>query len=320
MSGSRRKRVQAMRRWVEGDTVNATLYRSDGLYKFARRQDQDEWSARAVDGEDWPVKNPYGVVPVVEIPVNRKLRAGSFAYARGEYEHCTGLMDRINLLTYLGLVVAVWMGFPLRGTIGEAIMKDDDGNPIPPFESRPDSVVALENKDASMFQLDAADRKNLSVFAELDQLAAVTKTARHYFPIGDGISNIAEPTIRAFEGAMHAGVTSHKASAGEGFEELLRLGGVMLPEPVTLSPRAELDWKDHESRSLAERADAAVKLASIPGLPWQAVAERALNATHDEINRWEADLASSGFGAIVREALQPTVPPVTEPPVAVPTG
>jgi hypothetical protein len=45
---------------------------------------------------------------------------------------------------------------------------------------------------------------------------------------------------------------------GEGWEEVLRLAGKILD--VELSPQAEMQWMKHESRSLAEQADAFVKL------------------------------------------------------------
>lgn len=237
--------------------------------------------------------------------MNRRLKPGSFAHARGEFEDVTGLIDRINLITFVSLVVAIWLGFPLRGVIGDKIMRDDDGNQIPPFESRPDSVVQFENPEAKLVELKAADRSNLSVYPELTELAASTATPRHYFPIEGAIANVSEPTIRAFEGAMHATVNgSHKPSLGEGWEEVLRLSGLMFEQPVELSPRASLQWADHESRSLGERADAALKLSQA-GLPWQGVADLALNLGQDQISRYAAEQAGTAFGELLREAQTP---------------
>jgi hypothetical protein len=303
--GSRRHRVAALRRWAEGDRVLCTLYRPDGIFKFQRDRSVADWERREPVGEAWPLRNPLGVVPVVELAVNRRLKPGGFAHARGEFEDVTGLMDRINLLTFLGLVVAVWMGFPLRGVIGDKIMRDDDGNALPPFESRPDSVVQFENPDAKLVDFKAAGRENLSIFDELTQLAAATSTPRHYLPMGGGISNVSEPTIRAFEGGMHATVNgSHKPSLGEGWEEVLRLSGRMLDEPVELSQRAAIQWADHESRSLGERADAALKLSQA-GLPWQGVADLALNLGQDQIARYAAEQAGSAFGDLLTAAQAP---------------
>jgi hypothetical protein len=260
----------------------------------------------------------------VEIAVNRRLKPGSFPHARGEFAHCTGLIDRINLLTFLGLVVAVWMGFPMRGVIGDKIkrrvLKDDDGNPLldedtgkakteqlPPFDQQAGSVFQLENPEAKLAEFAAADRKNLSVFAELDQLAVITKTPRHYFPLEQGMSNLSADAIMASEGGMHAAVTGHKATLGEGWEEVARLAGRILG--VELSQQASIEWMKHESRSLAEQADAFVKLSggsSGNGLPWMAAAEIALNVTQDQLNRWSAERAKDPLMQLLAASKQPT--------------
>ena len=324
--GSRRKRKAALRRWKEGDTMYATLYRADGLYKFkgpkgSASTTSGDWEKREVKDEDWPLANPLNEVPVVEIAINRRLKSGSFPYARGEFAHSTGLIDRINLLTFLGLVVAFWMGFPLRGVIGDKIRRevlvDDDNNPIidaatgkpktralPPFDQRPDSVVQLENPEAKLVQLDAADRKNLSIFAETEQLAVITKTPRHYFPIEHGMSNLSPEGVNAWEGPMHAAVKGHKSTTGEGWEEVNRLAGKIIN--IEITPQAEMVWMDHESRSLAERADAASKLKDV--IPPMAVAELALNATAEQIARWGSQAALSPIFKLLEDAKADGVP------------
>jgi len=318
--GSRRKRTAALRRWNEGRTTYATLYRPDGVYKFKGPDDSastvtDTWEKRSVKDESWPLANPFNAVPVVEIAVNRRLKPGAFPYTRGEFAHCIGLIDRINLLTFLGLVVAIDLGFPIRGVTGDKIrrrvLKDDDGNTliddvtgkekteaVAPFQNIPGSVAQFENPEARTFEFKAADRGNMSVFAELDQLAVITKTPRHYFPLEQGMSNLSAEAIMASEGAMHAGVTGHKSTLGEGWEEVNRLSGQVLG--VELSQRAETVWMDHQSRSLAERADAASKLKDVvPGL---AVAEIALNATQEQIARWQQMSAADPLAQLVTAA------------------
>lgn len=332
--GSRHIRTAALRRWAEGGRVYATLYRPEGLYKYQGPRDSAntptssvEWERREVDGEEWPLPNIFadGSIPVVELRVNGRLKPGRFPHARGEYAHVLGLIDRINLLTFLGLVIAFWMGFPLRGVLGaklkHELLVDDDGQPLmdeatgkqktrskPPFDAHPDSVFQIEDPTAKLAEFKAADRKNLSIFAELDELAMLSKTARHYFPLENGMSNLAAEAIVASEGGMLAAVTGHKSSLDDGEEEVLRLGGKLLDRPVELSSRAELQWKKHESRSLAEMADAFVKLsggASGNGLPWMAAAELALNATQDQLARWESQAAVNPLAQLVAAAQQP---------------
>lgn len=329
--GSRRHRVGALRRWSDDDdTVYATLYRQEAVYKFVQTKDRTRGGGRFKIGEDWweprgetlaeyQTPNPLGVVPVIELPVNRRLKPGSFGFARGEYEHCTGLIDRINLLTFLGLVVAFWQGFPLRGVTGQRInwefLVDDAGVPLldangvqrkrakPPFDATADTVFQLEDPAAKLQEFQAADRSNLSVLAELDQLATITKTPRHHFPLSSGMSNLSADAIRASEGGMNAKVVEHKGSLGEAWEETLRVGGLALPDPVYLSPRAELLWQDHEARSMAERADAAVKLRDI--LPRQVLWERYLNATQEDTARWEALMVNDVLRDLLAQATAP---------------
>lgn len=327
-----RHRIAAMRYWCdEDDRHYITLYRTEGLYKFVEAREQTDrddhvkvggtyFAARAAIGrngepEPWPLDNPFGVVNVVEIATNRRLTAGSFPYARGEFSHCLGLLDRINLLTFLGLVVAVWMGFPLRYTIGDKILRDDDDEPIPPFESKPDTVVQLENPEAKLGQLAAADRKNLSIFDELAQLATVTKTPAHYFPTSTGLSNISADMIRALEGGLHAkndGI--HKPFIGQGWEEVNRVGGLMLPEPVRVPPEAAIVWMDKESRSLAEAADAAVKLKDI--LPPLFIAEKFLNLTQEEIGQIESESMGNALTQLLAAAREPVPTEAAGAPVA----
>jgi len=342
--GSRRKRTAALRRWSEGEgdkkTIYATLYRPDGLYKFQGKEGEGQsakvhWEKRVVEDEEWPLELPErleGTVPVVEIAVNRRLKPGRYPHARGEFAHCTGLIDRINLLTFLGLVVAIWMGFPLRGILGgkiqRRILRDDDDNPlvdeqsgkpkteaVPPFDAHPDSVFQVEGPDVRLAEFQAADRKNLSIFDELQQLAVISKTPRHYFPMEGGISNIATETVNAYEGAMHAAVTGHKSTLGEGWEEVNRLCGRILG--VEISQRAEMVWMDHESRSLAERADAASKLKDV--VPAMAIAELALNATQEQISRWQSQRAVDPLMSLIEAARSENGGP-TPAPAPVPGG
>lgn len=336
--GSRRQRVAAVRRWLDEDedATYATLYTPDAVFKFRKSKDQQAtgraggrfklddgwWEPRGDNLADWQAENPLGVVPAVELPVNRRLKPGAFGFARGEYEHCTALIDRVNLLTFLGLVVAFWQGFPIRAVVGQRIawefLKDDAGNqifeadgvtqqkrPRPPFTAMADEVAQFEEPSAKLTQFDAADRALLSVLPELDQLATITKTPRHYFPMSSGMSNLSADAIRASEGGLAAKVVAHKGSLGEGWEEVLRVCGLALPDPVYLSPRASLLWQDHEARSMAERADAAIKLKDV--LPLEVLWTRYLNATQEDAALWRAMTADDVLGQLLKAAQEPAL-------------
>lgn len=306
--GSRTVAQVAMRRWTDSDgRLCANLYYPDGIYKFIGPQETTfvsstiEWQPRDVLGEPWPLPNGKlnGVVPVVEIATNRKLKPGPWPYARGEFEHCAGVIDRIHLLTFLGLVVAFYMGFPLRGVIGEKILRDDDGMIIPPFDVNADKGFQLENPEAKLAEYQAADRGNLSVYEELEHLATVSNTPRHYFPMASGGSNVSSDTVVAWEAGLHGKVSQrHQPQMGGGWESVFRRCALI--RDAELAPTAQVRWADHETRSLAERADAASKLKDI--LPWQAVAEAALNANADQIAQWEAQRGSDAMTSLLAAA------------------
>ena len=327
-AGSRQARKAAFRHWVEDGYPYAALYYPDGIYKFRGPKDSMDNGAGGIAWEpfkpdedsEWPVRNRWGIVPVVEIATNRELEPGCFPYARGEFENCTGIIDRANLLTFLGLVVAFWMGFPLRGVIGEAmrteVLKDDDGNPIigsdgkpevtrvPPFDVHADSLFQLEDPQAKLAEFKAADRSNLSITAELEQLATASNTPRHYFPMGTGTSNVSSDTVVAWESGLHGKIsTRHKPQIGAGWEDVFRLIALQ-KDGMDVPAKARVHWGEHESRSLAERADAASKLKDI--MPQQALAEKVLGATADDLARWAAMGASDTFSQLIREANQPS--------------
>lgn len=293
--GSRHDRVAAMRHWIDDDGIPyVTLYRPDGTWKFEGKKDSgldSKWEKRTVPDEDWPIVNDAGVVPVVELNTNRKLRTGRFPDASGDFEGSIGLLDRINVLEFLRLVIAFTAGFPIRAVIGDEILRDDDENPIAPFKLAADIIAQFENPETKLVELKAFDLKAFgdAIDHDVETLAGITMTPAYYLR-SIPIQNISADAIRATDAPLNARLEDHKPAIGEDWEEVLRVMGLTAAPQIALSPRAELTWVNRESRSLSERADAAVKLATV--MPWQAVAEIAFDATQEEISRWETMRAS----------------------------
>lgn len=311
-AGSRTRRRQALRRWREDDHWYATLYRPEGLYKLqsktkgeSKAPASDGWEQREVDDERWPLENPLDVVNVVELAVNRSLSTGTFGSARGEFETVVNHIDRINYAMFSALAAMTWSGFPLRAVIGDPITRDDAGQPIQPFKVAQNHLAQLENPDAKLTQLPEANLKNYNDVIEMHvkHLAALTKTPAHYL-LGEMV-NLSADAIRAAEAGLVSKVRRHHRSLGEGWEEIARLA-VMIDgdERSAADPSVEVKWKDPESRSLAERADAVSKLANI--LPWQALGEL-MGASPQQIDAWQAQRGADALTALVAE------PAATEP-------
>lgn len=306
--GSRRVRAAGLLRWREGDNWFATLYRPEGIYKFAQVPAAngmgDTWVQRVVAGEDWPLANPFEpYVNVVEVAVNRRLDTSCYGCAFGEFERNVGHIDRINFATFSQIVAMTWSGFPLRALIGDPILRDDDGNALKPFDVAADRLVQIENPDGKLVQLPEANLENYGQAIEryVQSLAAITKTPPHYL-LGEMV-NLSADAIRAAEAGLVSKVRRHQRTIGEAWEEVSRLMLMASGMDVSGLGGIEVVWKDPESRSMAERADAASKLTQI--LPWQALAGKVLGASPQEISEWEAQKASDGLTAILS---QPAIP------------
>lgn len=290
--GSHRKRRAAIRRWMEGGRWYATLYLPDFIYKFKASGEGKElpreggsiWERRS---DDYAMPNPLGEVPVVEFAVNRSLRPTPFGTAAGEFEPNLRHIDRIHYKIFSGLVALTWSGFPLRALIGDPILYDDDGEPIKPFDALISDVIQLENPQAKLQQLPEADLTNYSPEQDIKHLAAVTKTPAYYL-LGE-LVNISADGIRAGEGGLISKCRRHHRTLGESHEDVTRLCfKVKNPDDERASDMsAEVIWRNPESRSLAEQADAFAKLTGA-SVPWQVAAEKVLGMTPQEISRSEA--------------------------------
>jgi hypothetical protein len=316
---SHRKRRGALRRWRDNGYWYANLYTPDFIYKFeAKGEDAPaeaaSWKRREPNDEPWPLPNPFGEVPVVEFAVNRSLRPSAFGTGCGEFATNLRHIDRINYKVFSGLVALTWSGFPLRYVIGDPILyeKKDDGSddktkPIAPFKALASAVAQFTNPEAKVGQLPEANIDNYSPEMDIKHLAALTKTPAHYL-LGEMV-NLSADAIRAGEAGLISKVRKHHRSLGESWEEVSRLAlRVNNPDDSRGQDQsAQIIWKDPESRSLAERADAATKLKDV--LPARALMQFVLNLTPQEIARYEADSAASVLDQIVAQPTMNGAPP-----------
>lgn len=315
--------LRALRRWYdEGESRwHATLYTRDGLYKFSTKttgKSASEWVRREVDGEDWPLPNTTSRVPVFELSVNRRLSMEHSKRARGEFESALPLLDRINYTVFSLMAAMTWSGFPLRLLIGEPIkreqVKDSNGDPVvgadgkpttravKPFDVTQDSIAQVESKDAKLQQLPEAVLKNYldTIEQQVRHLAAITKTPAHYM-LGE-LVNVSADAIRSSEAGLISKIRRHQRALGEAWESVIRYALEISPKgdfPVDES--AETVWRDPESRSLAERADAASKLAA--HLPFPFLAQFVLGLSEQQIDELEALRGSDVLAAVVAEGV-----------------
>lgn len=302
-----RRRVAALKAWVDEETEYATLYLADGLWKFERPVESKTnsglivstsygsiarpWQMREVDGEDWPIANPLGVVPVVEVPNRPMLGSDPISDISGTIS----MQDAINLLWAYLFAAADYASMPARVVMGQEPPKipilDDNGAKV--GEKAVDiealtrgRMLWLTGQNTKVGQWDPA---NLDGFLEVinrsvRHVAAQTRTPVHYI-VGE-MSNINGETLIAGETGLVKKVEEFHLFASGAMRELFRLsalirGNLGVAEALR---SARILWADPQTRTQAQASDAAIKDRQV-GFPLAWVAEQRYGLTPPEVAR-----------------------------------
>jgi len=283
-AGSRRKRVAAWKRWIDDDDyVYGTLYTADYIYKYRSSSkvssptfrkytlnkpfDTDtiykiSWIPRP--GEEDPIPNPLGVVPVVEIKNNPMI----LEPGRSEIEQIIPLQSATNKLIADMLVAAEYGAFRQRWVTGLSIPTDDNGNVIEPFEAAVNRVWHAENPDTKFGEFGQTDLTGYVKGIELlvQHAATISRTPPHYFLLNGGQSPSGE-SITSAEAGLVAKVKRKMRSFEEGWEEVMRIAFKVLGDEAKASAYdSEVLWSNPAYRSNSALVDALLKLSYL-GVP-----------------------------------------------------
>lgn len=317
--GSRRNRKAALKRWTDGEYDYATLYTPDNLWKWQQkissqtrlwtpdRNVASTWVPRFGVGDDiWPVPNPSGVVPIVELPNRPRLRSEPLS----EVEGVAAMQDAINALWAYLFTTADYAALPQRVVLGATLPKlpvlDKDGQPtgamkpIDPNTWMKDvaqrRTMAFEGDKASIAQWDAADLKAFTDVIEfaVGHIAAQSRTPTHYFVTGK-ISNISADGLTALGQAHIAKVRERAVYFGSGLRELAAVQYLMRGDKAKAAAArlGKLEWCEFETPSRAQTADYAVKLKQ-SGFSFAYIASQIITdpvELADEVERHEEEQA-----------------------------
>jgi hypothetical protein len=142
---------------------------------------------------------------------------------------------------------------------------------------RVEDLLVSPDVNTKFGTLDATDLKGYieARDADLRDLAAVTQTPPHHL-LGMSPNVSADGLVEAQAGLMRK-VDERKHLFGESWERVLRLGAHMMGGDMASEAadfESQMLWKDTESRSLAQSADALGKLAQMLGVPFEMLWER----------------------------------------------
>jgi hypothetical protein len=329
-AGSRRKRRAGLKLWFDDDAEleYATLYTPDAVWKY-QRTTRDytragiilplnfptgaQWEQRENTGDDvWPLPNPMGVVPLVELPNRPLLGEEPISDIAG----AMAMQDAINLLWSQLFTTADFAAFPQRIMFGAEMptvpVLDANGQvvgkkPIDLAKLRQDRILWVPDPAAKSGEWSSADLAVFTAVIELavGHLAAQTRTPPHYLVTKQGMSNLSGDALRAAETGLVKKVQEKQLYLGGGLREMFALialaqgGEANTRKAADIRSTGTVVWRDAEMRSEAQLVDSLTKLDAI-GFPFQYLAER-YGLTDTEIQRVvglkRAEQADALFGS-----------------------
>ncbi len=274
--GSRRI-VAALKRWDTATGTEAVLYEADQITRL-RADTTGATTVGFTTVETIP--NPLGVVPVVRFRNGDRLLDDGTS----EIDDLKPLVDALNKSLADMMVTSEYVGRPRRWATGIELEDDPDTgeavNPIP----EGNRAMVSENPEAKFGQLGAADLAGYeaSVRVLLGQIMAVSALPAHYVGVFSDNPASAD-ALRASEASLTARAEARQATFGRSWEDVARLMVAVTTGADPASVDARVSWADAATRSVAQEADAIVKLHAAGLLP-ASVALARLGYTSDEID------------------------------------
>ena len=132
---------------------------------------------------------------------------------------------------------------------------------VKPFDIGANRLLANENPDGRFgaFPGDTLSGYLDAVREDIEALASITQTPPYYF-VGR-LVNLSADAIRAAEAGLVAKVRRRMLHIGEAWEDVTRLALTLIGDPGAANMQGQVLWADPETRSVAQLADALVKMA-----------------------------------------------------------
>lgn len=283
-----RKVTAALKRWCEEDVDYATLYLPDVTYFLVRNGRGGSWAQNAE-----PDVHRMGVVPVVPLVNRRRTRE---PLGRSELSSVVPLSDAACKIATDMMVAAEFHAMPRRWAVGlsEDDFKDPEGRPISKWSKIAGRVWTAEDPEAKMGQFAEAQLSNFhqTINSLASLVASVSGIPPHY--LGMTADNPASAdAIRSAETRLIKRAERRQRAFGGAWEQVMRIAALVADGSVEPSwSRLETVWRDAATPTVAQRADAAVKLHAEGIVPTRQTRED-LGYTDTQIGLMEAEDAKA---------------------------
>lgn len=284
--------------WPMWTLHGETLTSVDTGRKVVRMELTDAEAMYMFDVEDDGGKITYlddtvhgtGVCPVVRW-VNELDMDGR---ASGEVEPFIPMVKRIDQDTFDRLVVQRFGAWVVRYIAGLAEPDTDDEKRATKLRLSIEDLLVSEDPDTKFGTLSGTPLDGFIAAREADirDLAAVTQTPPHHL-LGQ-MANLSAEALAAAESSLTRKVGERQTSFGESHEQMLRHVSFLMGDmDGAVAWDAEVRWRDTESRSLAQAADALGKLAQMLNVPVALLWEKIPGFTQQDVERARA-MAADG--------------------------
>lgn len=292
-SDGRRQRVAALKRWQDEWTGEhfATLYLPRAIYKYrtAGTAGQEaigstSWQPRLTDGPS-VVRNTLGVIPIFEL---RNRIAGRTV---SEIAQIVVPQARLNHAIFNTDAVAEYGAFRQKWASGVEVATDPTtGKAIEPYEASI-AKMFVAGTGAAFGDFGATDLAGYLALAQsiASHIARITRIPLPYF-MTDGVSNVSAETLALLVSGLVAKCKARVLGYEPAIEDAMRLAFAIKGDARANVVDAETRWASMEIRSIAQDADAALKLTSgdRPVITPQTAQERYLGMSQIERDRDEA--------------------------------
>lgn len=302
----------ALKYWKDTETLDefATLYLADSTHYYLKVRDARDVAEYHVDNHN------LGVVPVVPLVNRPRILA---PWGTSELADVLPLSDAACKIATDMMVSAEYHAMPRRWVVGMGPedFEDPDGNTISEWSRIAGRVWAAQGSPAevSMGQFPEA---NLSNFHDtLNTLSKMVAAMAGLPPHALGMTTdnpASADAIRSAESRLVKRAERRQRAFGEAWEAVLRLALQVQGIDVTGTERMETIWRDPATPTIAQKADAAVKLFTAGVVPLRQVRED-LGYSVEQIDRMELQDSSAAARVLAGDfsSLVGGKPPVTGP-------
>lgn len=280
--------------------VAMRLYDDEAVYYLACNTDGSDM--RYVSQEPHGV----GVTPVHRFSPHLDLEGQSM----GEIEPFIPMLKRLDQDVFDRLVVQRFNSWRVRYISGMAKPETDAEKRAAAINLKTTDILVSDDPSTKFGTLDPTDIKPYieSHDADVKDLAAVSQTPPHHL-LGQ-MANLSAEALAAAEASLMRKVEEYKLSFGDSWDQVLRSCAFILGQSYgeeyvneALDYETEIRWKDSESRSLSQAADALGKIADQLNVPVEMLWEQLPFWKREDTERAKSLLREQGVDTMLMQFL-----------------